>query len=77
MNFIKVREAWEILKEDKYVPVESDININIDNISFIRETPEGLNVFLIGRDKAVNIINKDDVELIKKECKLKQKSLKE
>lgn len=77
MNFIKVREAWEILKEDKYVPVESDININIDNISFIREIPEGLNVFLIGRDKAVNIINKDDVELIKKECKLKQKSLKE
>lgn len=77
MNFIKVREAWEILKDDKYVPVESYININIDNISFIRETPEGLSIFLVGREKAVNIINKDDVELIKKECKLKQKSLKE
>lgn len=77
MYFIQVRESWEVLKDDKYIPVESDICINIDNISLIRETSEGLNIFLIGRDKAIRIVNKEDIDLVLNSCKLKQKSLKE
>lgn len=77
MYFIQVRESWEVLKDDKYIPVESDICINIDNISLIRETSEGLNIFLVGRDKAIRIVNKEDIDLVLNSCKIKQKILKE
>lgn len=77
MNFIQVKESCEIYKDNQFITVESDICINVDNISLIRESSSGLSIFLVGHDKAIKITNKEDINFILKTCHLKHKLLKE
>ena len=74
MNFIKIKEVQEIFKDDKHIPVELDVILNLDNITLIRDViidgETGLNVYLIGREKAIRVMNSDDIKLIKNKCGL-------
>lgn len=74
MNFIKIKEVQEIFKDDKHIPVELDVILNLDNITLIRDVvidgDTGLNVYLIGREKAIRVVDKDDIKLIKNKCGL-------
>lgn len=74
MNFIKIKEVQEIFKDDKHIPVELDVILNLDNITLIRDVvidgDTGLNVYLIGREKAIRVMDQDDIKLIKNKCGL-------
>lgn len=78
MRFVKVKEVQEIYKDNRYVNIETELMINVDEISLIRETVEGgCIVFVSGRDKGIKIVDKDSIDLLFKECKLKQRNLNE
>ena len=77
MIFLKIKEYTEIYKDDRYVPIEADLFINTNQISMIRETKDGLSLFLVGRDKAIVIKDKHDIDTIMKELDLGRRSLKE
>lgn len=77
MIFLKIKEYTEIYKDDRYVPIEADLFINTNQISMIRETKDGLSLFLVGRDKAIVIKDKHDIDTIMKELDLGRRILKE
>ena len=77
MKFLKIKEVQDVYTDSKYVTIEVDINVNIDQISLIRETLDGLNVFIVGRDKCLKIVDKDSIDQLYKECKIKRKTINE
>ena len=68
MKFIDINEDIEVLGPNKaFETVTVPSYINIETINLIRKTKTGvLSVFLIGRDKAIKI---SDKESITKLCK--------
>lgn len=71
MKFVKITEIFETFNDGQKL-MEVNNHINIDMISFIRETTDGsLLVFMTGRDKAIKVVNKDSIDALIKATKIK------
>ena len=80
MKFVEVTENFETFipgKGTSIVGVKG--HINLDNIELIRfvDNDNGLLVFLVGRDKALKITDKDSIDKLVKECKIDRQPINE
>ena len=78
MKFIEVIEDFETFVSNvgtTVVPIKG--YINLDNIELIRVNDNKVLVFLVGRDKALKITDKDSIDKVLKECKINHKELNE
>lgn len=75
MKFVKIKEIQDIYRDNESVSVELDTYVNIDQISLIRELQTGLNVFIVGRDKCLKITDKNSIDQLCKECKIKRQTI--
>lgn len=78
MKFIEVVEDFETFVSGVGTTV-SPIKgyINLDNVELIRVNDNKILVFLVGRDKALKITNKDSINKLLKECKINHKEINE
>ena len=73
MKFIKVIETFELFDDGMKIKQVEAI-INLENIELIREISDGsLSIFLVGRDKAMKIYDKDSIKQIMNEIKINKK----
>lgn len=78
MKFLNIKEVQEIYKDGRYVNIETDVNINIEEISLIRESVDGTCIiYMSGRDKGIKVIDKKSIDKLFSECKLKKRKLNE
>ena len=74
--FIKIKEHTELLNVDRFIPIETDLFVNVDQINFIREAKEKLMVHLTN-GKVITVKDVDNINYIMKELKLGKRSLNE
>ena len=77
MSFIKIEEVQDIYRDDKQIKVAADLYVNIDQISLIRETKDGISLFMTGRDKAIVINDNDQIKKLLNACKISPTNLNE
>lgn len=77
MKLINVEEIQDIYKDNRQIKVATNIYINLDQILFIRETSEGVSIFMSGREKPIVINNVDQIKKLYNECKISPKTLNE
>ena len=77
MSFIKIEEVQDLYRDDKQIKVAADLYVNVDQISLIRETKDGISLFMTGRDKAIFINDDDQIKKLLNACKISPTSLNE
>ena len=77
MSFIKIEEVQDLYRDDKQIKVAADLYVNVDQISLIRETKDGISLFMTGRDKAILINDNDQIKKLLNACKISPTSLNE
>lgn len=77
MSFIKIEEVQDLYRDDKQIKVAADLYVNVDQISLIRETKDGISLFMTGRDKAILINNDDQIKKLLNACKISPTNLNE
>lgn len=77
MSFIKIEEVQDLYRDDKQIKVAADLYVNVDQISLIRETKDGISLFMTGRDKAILINDSDQIKKLLNACKISPTSLNE
>lgn len=78
MKFVEVLENQEIYKDGEYQHIITPVTLNVDQISLIRKQVDGsIQVYITGREKAIILNVKKEIDKLLKACGISNKKLNE